>query len=65
MERTILDITPEEVKHVLETQTKYLIQPGDPPQETILGVPKDVFLAKHEPLKWKARPVECVKKSKS
>tara|TARA_B100000519_G_C13930511_1_gene291181 strand:- start:69 stop:278 length:210 start_codon:yes stop_codon:yes gene_type:complete len=55
-ERTMLDITPEEVQRILETQTKHILPPGSGGQETILGVPKDIFLARHAPLKWKAWP---------
>jgi hypothetical protein len=68
-ERTMLDISPEEVERILETQTKHIIHPGNGGQETILGVPKDIFLARHPPLKWKVRPArdgsEALEKSKS
>ena len=68
-ERTMLDISPEEAERILETQTKFIIHPGNGGQETILGVPKDIFLARHAPLKWKVRPArvgsEALEKSKS
>ena len=51
-DHTMLDISPEEVQRILETQTKHMAPPGHG-GETILGVPKDVFLAHHAPLKWK------------
>ena len=54
-DRTMLDISPEEVQRILETQTQHMAPPGHG-GETILGVPKDIFLARHAPLKWKVRP---------
>ena len=67
-DRTMLDISPEEVQRILETQTQHMVSPGHG-GETILGVPKDVFLAHHAPLTRKVRPArdgsEALEKSKS